>query len=120
MSVCNVMKKDWFFPDTYLPNPSDGISHEAICVLNIGQEDAEIQITLYFEDRDPQNGYFSICKANRTHHIRLDRIVDCNQNPIPADRPYAIWLHSSQPVLCQYTRVDASVPFRAMITAMGL
>lgn len=120
MSACGRLMTDWFFPDAYLPNPKDGVSHEAVCVLNIGTEDAAIDLTLYFEDKEFMAGFHSVCPANRTSHIRIDKIKNKEGKSVPSDVPYAIWVHSSKPILCQYTRVDASAPPRTMITTMGL
>lgn len=117
---CPNLKNDWFFPDAYLPNPQDGVSHEAVCILNLGDADAVVEMTLYFEDAACMKGFRAVCPAQRTKHIRLDKIRSEEGAPIPTDRPYALWVHSSEKVLCQYTRVDASVPPRTMISAMGL
>ena len=113
-------KCDWFFPDTFLPDLSDGVSHEALCVLNVGEEDANLAITLFFQDEAPMGGFSAVCPAQRTNHVRLDRIKSASGEPIPQCRPYAIWLHSDEPVLCQYTRVDMTKPGTALMTAMGL
>lgn len=118
--LCPAAKSDWFFPDMYLPDLSDGVSHEALCVLNVGREDAHITLTLYFEDADCMDGFHAVCPGSRTNHIRLDKIRGSDGTAIPQCRPYAGWLHSDVPVLCQYTRVDAALPDHALMTAMGL
>lgn len=115
-----MLKNDWFFPDAFLPNPADGISHEAVCVLNMSRTDANVELVLYFEDSEKIGGFRATCPPERTKHIRIDQICNADGRPVPADKPYAIWVHSDQPILCQYTRVDASIPARTMITAMGL
>ena len=53
-------KCDWYIPDAFYPAVDQGesyVSHEAVCVLNTGDKDAHIQITLYFEDREPLEGF---------------------------------------------------------------
>jgi hypothetical protein len=47
-------KKTWLIPDTYLNSVSknQNISHESVCVLNTSDKDAEIKLTLFFEDRE--------------------------------------------------------------------
>jgi len=113
-------KTDWYFPDTYLPDISDGISHEAVCVLNLSDREADVTLTLYFEDRGPMTGFSAVCGANRTNHIRLDRIRSADGSPIPQTTPYSIALHASVPVFAQYTRLDATKPPYTLMTAMGL
>ena len=69
--------KTWFIADGYYSSISNGKlfnSHEAICVLNPGKEDAAISITLYFEDRESMKDFKAVCKAERTNHIRMDKI----------------------------------------------
>jgi hypothetical protein len=111
---------DWYFPDTYLPDTSNNISHESLCVLNLSGEDAELTLTLYFEDRDPRKGFAAVCPAMRTRHIRLEKLKDKDGHAIPECLPYAIHVSSSVPILCQYTRVDATKPAYSLMTTMGL
>lgn len=120
MSNCPNAKTDWYFPDMYLPDISNGISHEAVCVLNVGEADAQVEFILYFEDQEPMTGFYALCPAKRTKHIRLDKLTTAAGEPIPQCRPYACHVASSVPVLCQYTRLDATEPRYALMTAMGI
>lgn len=120
MKEQNSAKCDWYFPDTYLNDTSDGISHEAVCVLNIGEKDATISMKFFFEQREPMEGFTAVCKANRTNHIRFDRLKNGRGEAVPQCVPYSVWVHSDVPVFCQYTRVDASLPNHSLMTTMGL
>ena len=113
-------KREWLFPDAYLPDTSDGVSHEAVCVLNLERETADIALTLYFEDREPLDGFQAECPGNRTLHIRLDKITNEEGIPIPRCVPYAIRLKSTVPIVSQYTRLDATKPAHALMTTMGV
>ena len=108
-----------YFPDAYMPDTRDGISHETISVLNVGEKEAHVELTLYFEDREPMKGFSAVCGPNRTCHIRLDRIASQDGQPVPRCTPYAIAAQSSEPVLFQYTRLDATRPSYSLMTAMG-
>lgn len=111
----------WYFPDTYIPPTSaEGTltSHESICVLNCLQEDANLTITIYFEDRDPIEGIEVTVPGQRTRHIRTSSLAK-NGETIPAGVPYAIGLVSSIPVIVQYSRLDATQPANALMTAIG-
>ncbi|HZJ58094.1 MAG TPA: sensory rhodopsin transducer, partial [Clostridia bacterium] len=91
----------WYIPDCYYPEiTTEGhyVSHEAICVLNTGLEDANLSITLYFEDREPLTDFKAECRAERTNHIRLDMIVDEKGNGIPKGVPYAVMVESNVPI----------------------
>ena len=114
-------EKTWLIPDTYLNSVSKNgnISHESICVLNTSDTDAQIKITLYFEDRGKRDDFESFCGAGRTHHIRLDKIRSKNGEPIPRDVPYAILVESNINIVVQYSRLDTSAAEMALMTTMG-
>jgi hypothetical protein len=114
-------KKVWLIPDTYLNSISKNanISHEAICVINTSDVDADIKLTLFFEDRDVRTDFSSFCKAMRTHHIRMDKLRNEAGEPIPRDVPYAVLVESNTPIVCQYSRLDTSAPEMALMTTMA-
>ena len=114
-------KKIWIIADGYLPEKSNGdfISHESVCVLNLNEETAKIKITIFFEDRDPMEGFEALCGANRTNHIRLEKIKDKLGQNIPRGVPYALKVESSCPVIVQHTRLDTSQPELSLMTTMG-
>ena len=112
-------KKNWYIADGYIPSKSTGtVSHESFCVLNTGDADASITITLYFEDKEPMT-FTSFCGAKRTHHIRFDRLKDAEGREIQRDVPYAVHLESSVPVVGQHTRLDTSSGAMALMTAVA-
>lgn len=114
-------KKVWLIPDAFLGSESanDLVTHEAVCVINTSGSEAVISLTLLFEDRDPICGFTAVCGALRTHHIRLDKIRDENGNGIPYDTPYAILVESSEPIVVQYSRLDASRAELALMTTIA-
>jgi len=114
-------KNVWLIPDTYLNSVSknENISHEAICVLNTSDADAEIKLTLFFEDREPRTDFSSFCPARRTHHIRMDKLLNAQGESIPRDTPYAVLVESSAPIVCQYSRLDSSAVEMALMTTMA-
>jgi len=104
-------KTAWLVADCYWPEittPGHYVSHEAICVLNTTDVDAELKITLYFEDREPMCGFTAKCAARRTHHVRMDKLTDAEGNHVPMGVPYAALVESNTPVVCQYSRIDTT------------
>ena len=115
-------KKEWLVPDCYWPEITTSghyVSHEAICVLNTGDKDAEINLTLYFEDEEPMHGFKTFCGARRTHHVRLDKLLDEDGNHVPMGKPYAIYAISSVPVVMQYSRLDTTQANEALMTTIA-
>jgi hypothetical protein len=114
--------KVWFIPDGYYSSISNGKlfkSHEAICVLNPGKKDANIEITLYFEDRDCMAGFKAICKAERTNHIRMDNLKNENGESVPMDVPYAMTVESDAEIIVQYSRMDTSQAEMSLMTTIA-
>ncbi len=113
--------KVWFIPDGYYPTTSSGLfpSHEAICVLNPGQTDAIINITLYFEDSPKRPGFQALCPAERTQHIRMDRLRDANGGSVPVGVPYAMMVESNTAIVVQYSRMDTTQAEMALMTTMA-
>lgn len=114
--------KNWFVPDAYYPVNSTGTvynSHESVCVLNTGKQDATIKLTLYFEDRDKMDGFTAACKAERTHHIRLDKLKNKDGSGVPQGVPYAIMVESDVDVVVQYTRLDTTQAELGLMTAVA-
>ncbi len=113
----------WFIPDCYWPEGGTSapyVSHESICVLNTSEEDAQLSFTLFFEDREPIAGFGAVCKARRTHHVRMDRQAANHGQTVPRGVPYAVQVNSSIPVWVQYSRCDTTQPQMAFMTAIPM
>lgn len=113
--------KTWYIPDCYWNSKSNGtsVSHEAVCVLNTNNTDAHLEITLYFQDRDPIDGFSVDVPKQRTLHIRLDKIKNKEGICVPTDTPYALTVKSDQENLfIQYTRVDSSQEALSLCTTI--
>src|SRR3954447_18773963 len=78
-------KKRWAIPEGYIPSESISsdralISHETACILNAGDEDAHVTLTIFFTNREPVN-YTLTVKARRTVHLRFNDLKD--PEPVP-------------------------------------
>ena len=83
-------------------------SHETACLLNAGERDAVVTITVYFADREPAGPYQVTVPARRTRHVRFNRLDD--PEPIPQDTDYASVIESDVPIVVQHTRLDSRQP----------
>jgi hypothetical protein len=93
------------------------ISHEAACILNAGDADAHVAITLYFVDRDPVGPYRVEVPARRTLHLRFNELSD--PAPVPRDTDYASLLVSDVPIVVQHTRLDSRRAQFALLSTMA-
>jgi len=114
-------EKLWIIPDGYIPELSSGAltSHESICVLNTASEDAQLEITIFFEDRDPIEGILEVVPGRRTRHIRTSGLANQEGVSIPVAVPYAIEVKSNIPVIVQYSRLDATQAENALMSVMA-
>lgn len=115
-------RRRWAIAEGYIPGWSNGPepelqSHEACCILNAGDRDASIAITLFFEDRDPVGPYTFTVEARRTKHLRFNEMKD--PEPIPRDTPYASVIEADVPVVVQHTRLDSRQAENALMTTIA-
>lgn len=112
--------KHWVIPDGYIPPVSSGelLSHESICVLNCNAEDANLMVTVYFEDRPPLENIPVVVKGKRTNHIRTSSLQKDSEY-IPVGVPYALEVESDIAVIVQYSRLDATQPELALMSTIA-
>lgn len=115
-------KRRWAIAEGYIPGQSTGVgpameSHETVCILNTGERDAEVSVTIFFADRDPAGPYRLTVPARRTHHLRFNDLKD--PEPVPRDTDYASLIESSEPIVCQHTRLDSRQSELALITTVA-
>ena len=99
----------WAIAEGYIPSESSFtdralISHETACILNAGDRDAFVAITIYFANREPVGPYRVVVPARRTLHLRFDDLA--NPEPIPRDTDYSSVFDFDQPIVVQHTRLD--------------
>ena len=115
-------RRRWAIAEGYIPGQSTGPapeleSHEACCILNAGDAPAQVQLTLYFEDRDPAGPYRVEVPPHRTLHLRFNNLDD--PEPVPRDTPYASIIESDVPIVVQHTRLDSRQAENALMTTMA-
>ena len=112
----------WVIPEGYIPPTSHGpapemVSHETACLLNTGDEDAQVRITIYHPDREPTGPYRVTVPARRTLHLRLSDLAD--PEPIPRGADYASVIESNVPIVVQHTRLDSRQAELALLSTMA-
>ena len=114
--------RTWAIAEGYIPSASTGEgpeleSHEAACMLNPNGSAAEVELTVYFSDRDPAGPYRVTVPPRRTLHMRFNDLDD--PEPIPRDTPYAAVIDSDQPIVVQHTRLDSRQPALALLSTVA-
>ena len=112
----------WVIAEGWIPSGSTGpapamTSHETACMLNAGDEDAHVEVTLHFTDREPVGPYRVTVPARRTLHMRFNDLED--PAPVPRDTDYASVIRSDVPIVVQHTRLDSRQAANALMTTMA-
>lgn len=115
-------KKRWSIAEGYIPAGSTGpqpqmLSHETVCILNAGSQEAHVRITIFFADRDPAGPYLITIKPQRTKHVRFNDLKV--PEPIPLDTDYSSVIESDVPVVVQHTRLDSRQSENALLSTIA-
>ncbi len=117
-----VGRKTWAIAEGWIPAWSHGpqpelLSHETACILNTNDRDAQVEITIYFSDRDPVGPYKLTVPARRTLHQRFNDLKD--PEPIPKATNYASVIVSDVPIVVQHTRLDSRQSDNALLSTIA-
>jgi hypothetical protein len=112
----------WAIAEGYIPGWSHGpepqmVSHETVCLLNAGDQDAHVEITIFFADREPAGPFRVTVPARRTRHVRFNDLTD--PEPIPHDTDFASVIESDVPVVAQHTRLDSRQAENALMSTIA-
>jgi hypothetical protein len=112
----------WVIAEGYIPPASHGHgpeleSHETACILNTGQTEAHVRITIYYSDREPVGPYNVTVPARRTLHLRFNSLSD--PEPIPRGKDYASTIESDLPIVVQHTRLDSRQAETALLSTVA-
>lgn len=118
----SIGQKHWAIAEGYIPKTSHGpepemTSHETACLLNTCEQDAHVEITIYFSDRDPVGPYRFTVPAKRTKHLRFNELKD--PEPIPRGTDYASVIESDVPIIVQHTRLDSRQDANALLSTIA-
>lgn len=114
--------KVWAIAEGYIPPESNGpepemTSHETVCLLNASNQEAHVEITVYYSDRDPVGPYRVIVPARRTLHVRFNDLRD--PEVIPRGTDFSSVIRSDVPVVAQHTRLDSRQAANALLSTIA-
>jgi hypothetical protein len=115
-------RKIWAIAEGYIPGWSNGpepefTSHEAFCILNPSDQEASVEVTIYYADREPVGPYRLTVPAGRTKHVRSNNLND--PEPIPRGTSYASVIRSDVPIEVQHTRLDSRQAANALLSTIA-
>jgi len=118
----SIGRRRWAIAEGYIPGWSNGpapemTSHETACLLNAGERDAQVNITVFFRDREPAGPYRVVVPARRTLHLRFNDLRD--PAPIPVATDFASVIESDEPIVVQHTRLDSRQSENALLSTIA-
>jgi hypothetical protein len=108
----------WVIPEGYIPTGPEEtdrrfVSHETACILNCGDRDVTVRITLYFVDREPVGPYTvqvpALCRGLTIALMSLLLVCPCRR------RPEHAFAHPLARHLCNYTGQASPVAGRTAV-----
>lgn len=114
--------RDWAIGDGWIPPTSTGpapdmTSHESTCMLNANDVPADVEMTVYFADREPVGPYQVTIPARRVRHVRFNDLTD--PEPVPVGTDYSVIIRSSVPIVVQHTRLDSRQAENALMSTIA-
>lgn len=106
----SIGRTHWAIAEGYIPSESSFTdpalaSHETACILNAGNRNANVRITIFFADREPIGPYLVTVGARRTLHLKFNDLND--PKPVPRNTAYSSVFESDVPIVVQHTRLDS-------------
>jgi hypothetical protein len=113
-------RRVWAIAEGYIPSYGNGpepqfTSHETACLLNAGADEAHVEITVFFADRDPLGPYRVTVPPRRTLHQRFNDL----EPAIPRDTDYASVIVSDVPIVVQHSRLDSRQDANALLSTVA-
>ena len=105
----SIGRRAWAIPGGRVPPHGTGpepafTSRDTLCLLNAGDEMANVQVTFLYVDREPVGPYRVTVAPRRVRHVRVNDLIF--PEAVPLDTAYACEVRSDAPVVLQFTRQD--------------
>jgi hypothetical protein len=118
----SIGRRRWVIAEGYIPSGSAFsertlISHETACILNAGDEPANVTLTIFFADSEPAGPYRIEVGARRTLHLRFNDLE--YPRPVPRDTDYSSVFESDVPIIVQHTRLDSRRADYALLSTVA-
>jgi hypothetical protein len=117
-----VGRRRWVIAEGYLPE--GGVtgdprleSHETACILNAGDTEGHVTVTVFFSDREPAGPFAVTIPPRRTLHLRYNDLRDPER--IPRGKDFSSVLESDVPIVVQHTRLDSRRASIALLTTIA-
>ncbi len=117
-------KNQWYIVDGYRPSPTPDPAaqyegHESIMILNPNSQDAHVEISIYFEERDPVENIPYLVPAKRIRCFKSHDSEVLGGLHIGVGVQYSMAIKSDVGVVVQYGRLDVQQSNMAYMALMA-
>jgi hypothetical protein len=107
----------WVVPGGWIPAQGTGsepgyTSRDELWLLNTGDEPAEIEITIYYQERQPVGPFPLSVGPERVRCVRVNDLID--PEAVRLETAYAAVIRSNVPIVAQIARYDTRQPAQTM------
>ena len=122
MGEQTIGRRQWAIAEGYIPEGGHGpapqmISHETVCILNTTETEAQVEIMIFYANREPVGPYRVTVAPRRTKHVRFNDLTD--PEPIPRETDFASTITSNVPIVVQHTRLDSRQAENALLSTIA-
>ncbi len=105
----DIGQKIWAIAGSHIPMGQTGeepefTSRDSLWMLNTGDEDADVEVTIYYADREPVGPYPLEVGARRVRQVRVNDLID--PEAIPLETDYGAVVVASVPIVVQFSTMD--------------
>ena len=118
----SIGKREWAIPGGHVPVDSTGpepemVSRDTLCLLNAGDEMANIEVDLLYADGERAGPYRLTVAPRRVRHVRVNDLIDPYAPPLGED--YAVVVESDVPVVVQFSGQDTRQSENATLSTVA-
>ncbi len=115
-------KIDWAFLAGRIPFRSTGdepemISHDKVAILNITEEEAVVELFIFYEDEKPVGPFEIKIEPKRLKKVGFNFLID--PTSIYLERNYSCYLRSNVKVVVQFSRMNTGIAENAEMGTMA-
>jgi hypothetical protein len=92
-------------------------SFDRICLLNVGDEKADVELAIHYSDEEPVGPYRLCVPAQRVRHVRFNDLIDPLAMPLDVD--YGVVVTSNVPIIVQFSRQDTGGATNATMATLA-
>ncbi len=115
-------KIDWAFSAGRIPFRSNGkepdmVSHDKVSILNTTEEEAVVELFVFYEDEKPVGPFEIMIAPKRLKKVGFNFLID--PTAIYLERNYSCYMRSNVKVVVQFSRMNTGIDSNAEMGTMA-